>query len=238
MTRQVVLDTETTGLEIREGHRIIEIGCIELVNRRITGRTYHQYINPEREIELGAEQVHGLTNDFLQDKPKFVDIVEVFLRFIDGAELIIHNAAFDVGFINHEFKLLERGVGRLEDCCSIIDTLQMARKLHPGQRNSLDALCKRYGVDNSNRDLHGGLLDAELLGFVYLAMTSGQDSLFTTEVQRQAESKQTSEDMMVRANQQQKFKLTIIKANTQELNDHELYLDQIENQSGHVLWRD
>ncbi len=237
MTRQIILDTETTGLEPKEGHRIIEIGCVELVNRRITGKTYHQYINPGREIELAAEQVHGLTNEFLQDKPNFSDIVEAFIKFIDGAELIIHNAPFDVGFINHEFKLLGRGLGRVEDCCTITDTLQMARKLHPGQRNSLDALCKRYDIDNSNRDLHGGLLDAELLGFVYLAMTSGQDSLFMTPTEQQNSMKKLSSMTKVPLDKQHKFKLTVIKASEQELNAHKARLDAIEKESGHVLWR-
>lgn len=176
MSRQVVLDTETTGLETSQGHRIIEIGCVELINRRLTGRHYHQYINPEREIDAGAMEVHGITNEFVQDKPVFAAVVDDFLDFIRGAELVIHNAPFDVGFIDYELKLLKRSE-KVADCCSVIDSLVMARQKHPGQRNSLDALCQRYGVDNSQRDLHGALLDAEILADVYLLMTGGQIGL-------------------------------------------------------------
>ena len=175
--RQIVLDTETTGLEPSDGHRIIEIGCVELINRRITGNTYHQYIQPDREIDPGAIEVHGITNESLADKPRFADIAEEFLGFITGAELVIHNAPFDVGFINHELRMLSNRPGTVEDFCSIVDTLAMARRLHPGQRNNLDALCRRYEIDNSQRDLHGALLDAEILADVYLAMTGGQVSL-------------------------------------------------------------
>ena len=175
--RQIVLDTETTGLEPSDGHRIIEIGCVELINRRITGNTYHQYIQPDREIDAGAIEVHGITNESLADKPRFTDIAEEFLAFITGAELVIHNAPFDVGFINHEFRLLENRPGTVEDFCTIVDTLTMARRLHPGQRNNLDALCRRYEIDNSQRELHGALLDAEILADVYLMMTGGQASL-------------------------------------------------------------
>jgi len=235
MKRQIVLDTETTGLETKNGHRIIEIGCIELVNRRVTGKTYHQYINPERSIELGAEQVHGLSNEFLLDKPKFSEIFTDFIAFVDGTELIIHNAPFDLGFINHEFKLLAQGLGRLEDSCSIIDTLQLARKLHPGQRNSLDALCKRYAVDNSSRDLHGGLLDAELLALVYLAMTSGQDSLFTAVQKNKKDHRQVAENMKLE--QQRAIKLPVIQANEEELAAHEACLDAIVATAGEALWR-
>ncbi|HEB57806.1 MAG TPA: DNA polymerase III subunit epsilon [Gammaproteobacteria bacterium] len=175
--RQVVLDTETTGLEPSQGHRIIEIGCVELINRRVTDNRYHQYINPEREVDEGAVQVHGLTNEFLADKPLFADIAEDFLRFIKGAELIIHNAPFDVGFIEHEFRLL-RGKGwSLDGHCNVLDTLAMARRMHPGQKNNLDALCRRYEVDNAHRELHGALLDAEILADVYLLMTGGQARL-------------------------------------------------------------
>lgn len=176
--RQIILDTETTGLEPREGHRIIEIGAVELLNRGITGQDFHQYLNPEREIDADAVRVHGLTNEFLADKPTFADVAEAFLDYVRGAELIIHNAAFDVGFINHELAKLGPGYGRLEDHVSgVLDTLLLARRMHPGQRNSLDALCKRYGVDNSNRELHGALLDSRILAEVYLAMTGGQSSL-------------------------------------------------------------
>jgi DNA polymerase-3 subunit epsilon len=175
--RQVILDTETTGLEPSDGHRIIEIGCVELVNRRITGNTYHQYIQPDRVIDAGAREVHGITDQFLADKPRFADIAGEFLTFIRGAELVIHNAPFDVGFINHEFALLGKSVGSVSEHCTIVDTLAIARRLHPGQRNNLDALCKRYQIDNSQRDLHGALLDAEILADVYLAMTGGQATL-------------------------------------------------------------
>lgn len=176
--RQIVLDTETTGLEHTDGHRIIEIGCLEINDRRVTDRHFHVYLNPDREIDSGAMQVHGISNEFLADKPRFADIADEFLDFISGAELIIHNASFDLGFLNAELARLDRaGLGRVEDFASVLDTLMLARELHPGQRVSLDALCKRYEVDNSGRDLHGALLDAELLAEVYLAMTGGQVAL-------------------------------------------------------------
>jgi len=174
--RQIVLDTETTGLEPELGHRIIEVAGVELVNRRLTGNNFHRYLNPERESEAGALEVHGLTTEFLRDKPKFAEIAREFLDFVSGAELIIHNSAFDVAFLNRELDLA--GLKPVtEYCSSVIDTLRMARELHPGKRNALDALCERYQVDNSARTLHGALLDAELLGEVYLAMTRGQESL-------------------------------------------------------------
>lgn len=176
--RQVVLDTETTGLEAEQGHRIIEIGAVELVNRRLTRRHFHVYINPEREIDAGALAVHGISSEFLADKPRFHDIVDEFLAFVDGAELIIHNAAFDVTFINYELALLDDPRAPIGSRCRVTDSLALARDKHPGQRNSLDALCKRYGVDNSARELHGALLDAEILADVYLAMTGGQVALF------------------------------------------------------------
>jgi DNA polymerase-3 subunit epsilon len=175
--RQIVLDTETTGLEPSEGHRIIEIGCVELVDRCLTRNNFHQYLQPDREIDPGATEVHGITNAFLRDKPRFRDIAEDFLEYIRGAELIIHNAPFDLGFLDHELGLWRKAATRVDELCRVTDTLAMARSLHPGQRNSLDALCKRYAVDNSQRDLHGALLDAEILADVYLAMTGGQVSL-------------------------------------------------------------
>src|SRR5690606_38197574 len=175
--RQIVLDTETTGLEPEQGHRIIEIGCVEIVNRRLTGNHYHQYLQPDREIDAGAVEVHGITAEFLADKPRFTDVMHDFLAFVGGAELIIHNAPFDVGFINHELRLVDVNHASLDTFCSVVDTLQMARRLHPGQKNSLDALCKRYGIDNSQRSLHGALLDAEILADVYLTMTGGQVTL-------------------------------------------------------------
>lgn len=179
--RQIVLDTETTGLEPSQGHRVIEIGCVELLERKLTGNHYHQYINPEREVEQGALDVHGISNEFLSEKPVFIHIVDEFLEYVTDSQLVIHNAPFDVGFINHELRLAEQVLGKkygvIEDYCTVLDTLDYARKKHPGQKNSLDALCKRYSVDNSQRDLHGALLDSEILADVYLLMTGGQASL-------------------------------------------------------------
>ena len=174
--RQIILDTETTGLEPEQGHRIVELACVEIVNRRFTRSNFHRYLNPERESDPAALQIHGLTTEFLQEKPKFADIADEFLQYVGDAELIIHNAPFDIAFLNAELALV--GGGAIIDYCShITDTLRMAKDLHPGKRNSLDALCERYQVDNSKRTLHGALLDAELLGEVFLAMTRGQDSL-------------------------------------------------------------
>src|SRR5690606_2863928 len=175
--RQIVLDTETTGLEWKKGNRVVEIGCVELVERRPTGRTYHQYIHPEREFEPGAQEVTGLTLEFLADKPKFAAIADEFLAFIEGAELVIHNAAFDVGFLDHELSLLRDHYGRLRGRAQVLDSLELARHRYPGQRNSLDALCKRLDVDNAHRQLHGALLDAQLLAEVYLALTIGQGEI-------------------------------------------------------------
>ena len=173
--RRIVLDTETTGLAADQGHRIIEIGCLEIVNRRLTGRTLHLYLNPEREVDEAATEIHGMTWDDLRDKPRFADVADRVLDFVDGAEVLIHNAAFDLAFLDAELARLERGRFR-DGCAGVVDTLLMARELHPGKRNSLDALCDRYGVSNAHRTLHGALLDAELLAEVYLAMTRGQDS--------------------------------------------------------------
>lgn len=182
--RQIVLDTETTGLETSLGHRIIEIGCIELIDRRITDNHWHYYVNPERKIDDGAFEVHGISNEFLQDKPRFFEIAKKFLAYIDGAELIIHNARFDVGFLDHELGKLEGETIRIEQHCRILDTLVMARQKHPGQKNSLDALCRRYEIDNTQRSLHGALLDARILAEVYLAMTGGQTALGLDESDR------------------------------------------------------
>jgi DNA polymerase-3 subunit epsilon len=175
--RQIVLDTETTGLEPAAGHRVIEIGCVELVNRRPTSNRFHRYINPEREVDRGALEVHGIENDFLATQPKFAEIAAELIEFVRGAELVIHNADFDVEFLNHELRRLPGMPREIRDCCGVLDTLALARKLHPGQRNSLDALAKRYSVDNSKRELHGALLDAQILAEIYLAMTGGQVSL-------------------------------------------------------------
>lgn len=175
--RQIVLDTETTGLSWEKGNRVVEIGCVELVERRPTGRTFQRYLNPEREFEPGAQEVTGLTLEFLSDKPKFADVVDDFLAFVDGAELVIHNAAFDVGFLDAELARLGAGHGRLRERASVLDSLELARKRYPGQRNSLDALCRRLGVDNTHRQLHGALLDAQLLADAYLALTAGQGEI-------------------------------------------------------------
>ena len=233
--RQIVLDTETTGLEPSEGHRIIEIGCVELINRRLTGNTYHQYLQPEREIDAGAIEVHGITNEMLADKPRFVDVAEDFLDFIRGAELVIHNAPFDVGFLNHELKLLGTGFGRIEDHCSVLDTLKMARQMHPGQKNNLDALCKRYDIDNTHRELHGALLDSEILADVYLAMTGGQTSLSLggssgeTGIQRPEE---------IRRLPAERPALKVVRATAGELSAHEERLAAIDKKSGgNCLWK-
>jgi DNA polymerase-3 subunit epsilon len=226
--RQIVLDTETTGLEPSQGHRIIEIGCVELINRRMTENRYHQYINPEREIDDGAIEVHGITNEFLSDKPVFGDVAEDFLKFIRGAELIIHNAPFDVGFINHELQLLDSQAKPVDSFCSILDTLTMARNMHPGQKNNLDALCKRYEIDNSARDLHGALLDAEILAEVYLAMTGGQvrlslDGLSETAMGKAEQPRPVSN---------QRAPLPIIRASEGELAAHAERLGAIDKASG------
>jgi len=175
--RIIVLDTETTGLEPSQGHRIIEIGCVEIINRKLTENTYHQYIQPDREIDEGAFEVHGISSEFLADKPRFCDVAEDFMKFVNGAELVIHNAPFDIGFLDHELAMLDPVWGKVSDHCQITDSLVMARKKHPGQKNNLDVLCKRYEVNNARRELHGALLDAELLAEVYLRMTGGQEML-------------------------------------------------------------
>ena len=231
--RQIILDTETTGLEPSDGHRIIEIGCVELVNRRITGNTYHQYIQPDRVIDAGAREVHGITDQFLADKPRFADIAEEFLTFIRGAELIIHNAPFDVGFINHEFTLLGKSVAPLSDHCTIVDTLAIARRLHPGQRNNLDALCKRYQIDNSQRELHGALLDAEILADVYLAMTGGQATLSLD-----SRSDMHGDKTSIRRLQADRSPLRVIQASAEELDAHSTRLDAIDRaHEGACVWR-
>ena len=232
--RQIILDTETTGLEPSDGHRIIEIGCVELVNRRITGNTYHQYIQPDRVIDAGAREVHGITDQFLADKPRFADIAGEFLTFIRGAELIIHNAPFDVGFINHEFALLGKSVEPLSELCTIVDTLAIARRLHPGQRNNLDALCKRYQIDNSQRDLHGALLDAEILADVYLAMTGGQATLSLDSRSDMHGEKTPS----IRRLQPDRSPLRVIQASAGELEAHGARLDAIDRaHDGACIWR-
>ena len=233
--RQVVLDTETTGLSTADDHRIIEIGCVELVNRRLTGETFHQYINPEREIDAGAMEVHGITNEALADKPKFASIADDFMRFVDGAELIIHNAAFDVGFLNHELSKIPTETRTIKTICSILDTLKLARDKHPGQKNNLDALCRRYEVDNSNRALHGALLDAEILADVYLAMTGGQTSLsLAAEVTKKEKAQVTKTGT---AQTKKRKPLRVIKATDVELGAHDEHLQRLEKASdGQCLW--
>ncbi|WP_295877652.1 DNA polymerase III subunit epsilon [uncultured Zhongshania sp.] len=235
--RQIVLDTETTGLEHASGHRIIEIGCVELVNRKLTGRHYHQYINPDREVEAGAIEVHGITNEMLKDKPRFAQIADEFFEFIKGAELIIHNAPFDVGFIDAEFALLGRKIPKVRAICGVIDTLIMARQKHPGQRNSLDALCQRYYVDNSQRDLHGALLDAEILADVYLMMTGGQTALALAgdDGSQQNEGGAASEHRRLDSSPR---KLRVIRATSEELSQHQKQLAEVDKASGgNCLWQ-
>ena len=238
MKRQVVLDTETTGLEVSQGHRIIEIGCVELVNRRLTGRHFHQYIQPERDIDAGALAVHGITPEFLADKPTFDRIANDFVTFIDGAELIIHNAPFDVGFIDAELARFNRDHPSTSALCSIVDTLTLARSKHPGQRNSLDALCQRYHVDNASRTLHGALLDAEILADVFLIMTGGQTSLGLHDEPSEEGSSGLGARGIRRLSSERK-PLPVINATAAELSRHENRLDQIATHSGGaVLWRE
>ena len=231
--RIVVLDTETTGLNPQEGHRIIEIGCVEMVKRRLTGKRFHVYINPDRIIDEGAIAVHGISNQFLDDKPHFEQIVEDFIAFIKGAELVIHNAPFDVGFINNELSRLNNKSGTVTDYSEIFDTLAYARKKHPGQRNSLDALCKRYGIDNSHRDLHGALLDAEILADVFLLMTGGQSSLLD---EGQSVIGAVSVNTDVKRVSTDRSALKIISCNEEELTAHQLRLEAIEKAGGACIW--
>ena len=231
--RQIILDTETTGLEPKQGHRIIEIGCIELINRRKTERNFHQYLNPERDIEDGAFNIHGLSNEFLSDKSRFADIAQEFIDFIRDGELIIHNAPFDVGFINAELKLLGKKWGKIEDYFTVFDTLLLAREKHPGQKNNLDALCKRYEVDNSQRDLHGALLDAQILLDVYLQMTGGQTDLTFHSVATSHGVKGKSEQYI---NNKHK-KLVIIEPTENELAEHRMLLESIKDKNkGKCIW--
>lgn len=235
--RQIVLDTETTGLEPSQGHRIIEIGCVEVIERRLTGRHFHQYINPGRAVDEGAMEVHGITDEFLVDKPAYSQISQEFFDFVKGAQLVIHNAPFDIGFLNHESKLLgAKGYGDLTDHCSIVDTLVMAREKHPGQRNSLDALCKRYGVDNSQRELHGALLDAEILADVYLLMTGGQTALSLSRGQAEDDNANGGVSSIQRLSID-RAPLIVIAANEEELTEHEKKLAAIDKKSeGNCIW--
>lgn len=231
--RQIILDTETTGLSTDLGHRIIEIGCVELINRQFTGNHFHQYLYPDRQIDAGAFNVHGLSLEFLADKPRFHDIVKEFISFIDGAELIIHNAPFDIGFLNYEFALSGKQYKKMSDYCRVFDTLLYARKKHPGQQNNLDALCKRYKVDHSDRNLHGALLDANLLAEVYLAMTGGQTSLFA-QTSKPQQNKEKIEHIPTAQNHENQSK--IIYANADELLAHDERLKSIQSASGYCAW--
>jgi DNA polymerase-3 subunit epsilon len=235
MSRQIVLDTETTGLEPSQGHRIIEIGCVELVDRKLTGRHFHQYINPERQIDEGAQQVHGISLESLADKPVFARVAEDFLDFVAGAELVIHNAPFDIGFLNTELSLLGGDKGTVEQRCSILDSLVLARQMHPGQRNSLDALCKRYFIDNSQRDLHGALLDAELLAEVYLIMTGGQVGLGLGEDDG-AEQGTGKTGQSIRRLPSDRKPLKVIRASQQEMDAHKRRLGEIKEESDQLVW--
>ena len=238
--RQIFLDTETTGLETEQGHRIIEIGCVEMINRKLTGKHFHRYINPDREIEEGAIEIHGITNDFLADKPHFAQIGDDFLAFVRDADLIIHNAAFDVGFINHEFNLLQRqDIEPITTYCQIIDTMVLARQKHPGQRNSLDALCRRYEVDNSHRELHGALLDAEILAEVYLRMTGGQVGLaLSAHVDSQSVRTEAGKGMSaIRRLPATRSPLPVISADPDEVSAHQRRLEKVAKASGQKpLW--
>jgi len=235
--RQIVLDTETTGLEAAAGHRIIEIGCVELVNRRHTGRHFHYYLQPDRAIDEEAVAVHGITSEFLADKPRFNEIVDSLLAFIRDAELIIHNASFDVGFLDHELKRAAAGC-TVVDCCRVLDSLELARRLHPGQRNSLDALCKRYSIDNSDRTLHGALLDAEILADVYLAMTREQVALALDHASEQSQIRQENSEQHSAGISTDRAALRIIAADTAECAAHDQYLAALDKAGGgDCIWR-
>jgi len=228
--RQVVLDTETTGINPQLGHRIIEIGCVELIDRKLTGKRYHTYVNPERIVEEEAIGVHGITNEFLADKPLFQSIAQEFYEYIKGSELVIHNAAFDVGFINHEFNLLVSKIKPVEEYCQVLDTLAMARKKHPGQKNNLDALCRRYGIINSHRELHGALLDAEILADVYLLLSGGQSALL---LDKEGGDSGPSGRRRISS---ERSPLNIVRATEVEVQAHQEYLESIKKSAGTLVW--
>lgn len=230
MSRQIVLDTETTGLEVSAGHRIIEIGGIELINRRSSENSFHCYLNPERTVDKEALEIHGIDNDFLSSQPYFSDIAESFLSFVDGAELVIHNADFDVGFINSELCRLEQVPSDISEACQILDTLSMARRMHPGQRNSLDALAKRYNVDTSKRELHGALVDARILADVYLAMTGGQASLLL----EGTEQVDVSLELKWKKINRDHLDLRILRATSEERSAHEAMITRMREQASHA----
>ena len=236
--RQVVLDTETTGLSTSHGHRIIEIGCLELVNRRLTGREFHRFLNPDRDIDEGAEAVHGISRADLENEPRFAEIVDDLLEFLKDAELVIHNASFDVGFIEHELKLMKHPQPKIEQHAMVLDTLTLARKIHPGQRNSLDALCKRYEVDASKRDVHGALIDSELLANVYLAMTGGQTALLLDEDTTDGNGSESRSRQAMggdAADRQPVADLIVIQASADEVAAHDAMLEKI-RESGACVW--
>jgi len=231
--RQVVLDTETTGLDPSQGHRVIEIGCVEIINRKLTNRHFHCYLNPDRDIDAGAIEVHGITPAFLADKPRFYQIESEFLAFVDGAELVIHNAPFDIGFLNEELARSDSTNTSMDSFCTVLDSLVLARQRHPGQRNNLDALCKRYGIDNTQRELHGALLDAEILADLYLVMTSGQRNLLL----KDEESPEHRSESRATRTAKKRPKLDVIKASEEELAAHFDRLTEIDSSSGDgALW--
>ena len=231
--RQIVLDTETTGLSTAQGHRVIEIGCVELVNRRLTGREYHRFLNPERDIDEGAERVHGISRASLEGQPFFADIAEELIEFLKDSELVIHNADFDVGFLEHELQLMKHPKPAIRDHAMVLDTLTLARDMHPGQRNSLDALCKRYDVDASKRDVHGALIDADLLARVYLAMTGGQTALLLDEDE---DIEFSGEEVVVRPRRND-LNLVVVKADDEEIAAHEALMDKMQ-EAGPCVFRE
>ena len=231
--RQIVLDTETTGLEHRQGHRIIEIGCVELINRKLTGNNYHVYLNPEREIDQGAIEVHGITNEFLMDKPLFADIYQGMMDYLKGAELVIHNAAFDVGFLDAELDKINAPTDKINDVCGVHDTLTQARKMFPGQRNDLDSLCRRYEINNSHRELHGALLDAEILADVYLAMTGGQ-TLMSLDAANSVSDKSNEASLNVNFAE---LSLPIVQPSEQEKSNHQQWVERLDEKvDGQCVW--
>lgn len=236
--RQIVLDTETTGMNMigvhYEGHRIIEIGAVEVINRRLTGNNFHMYLKPDRLVDPEAFGVHGIADEFLADKPMFADIADEFLEYIRGAELVIHNATFDIGFMDYEFGMLNRGIGKTDTFCQVTDSLAMARKMYPGKRNSLDALCNRYEIDNSKRTLHGALLDAEILAEVFLMMTGGQTSLaFSLDSDQSNQGNGDNIQRIVRPSSG----LRVVSASDEEIVAHESRLDLVQKKGGSCLWR-
>lgn len=232
--RQVVLDTETTGLDAASGHRVIEIGCVELLNRRYSDKNFHRYINPQRSVDAGALAVHGIEEEFLATQPVFADIVAEFLEFVAGSELVIHNASFDIGFLNHELKRIEGLPDDIRDVCEVRDTLSLARRMHPGQRNSLDALAKRYAVDNSMRELHGALLDAKILAEVYLAMTGGQASL---SLDAESTTRSSEQSAGIVSFDRAGLELIVLAANDDELDAHDAMLERMRSRTGQApIW--